>query len=85
MTTTAEIKKGKGIDDLFRGFTPVKPEEVKEIDPKNIQLFFTFAHLRIYPYTDLLIRTSPYIYSRGHLRASSKPFPVESSIHWNNG
>ena len=29
---TAEIKKGKGIEDLFKGFTPVKPEEEKDIE-----------------------------------------------------
>ena len=30
--TTTEIKKGKGIEDLFKGFIPVKPEELKEIE-----------------------------------------------------
>ena len=32
MNPTADIKKGNGIEDLFRGFAAGKPEEVKEVE-----------------------------------------------------
>ena len=49
MPTTAEIKKGKGIDDLFRGFDAEKPEEEKPIEVVGADRFkaLTAAYERL--------------------------------------